>query len=285
MKMKGFWNIEHVNKWMWMVVLLFTIHCSLFVSPARAQCGIENNAFKSGEFVGYDLYFNWKFVWMKVGTASMSTVKSTFNGQDAFRCSLITRGNSKLDNMFVMRDTLLSYTTLGLEPLYYRKGAREGKRYYVDELWYTYPKGNCHLKTHEINSRGEHYWKELEYKDCIYDMMSVYLRARNFDATKLKVGDKIPLPIADASDIANSWLKYNGITNVKMKNSDTKFRCLVFSFIEREDGKNHELIRFYITDDKNHLPVRLDMFLSFGTAKAYLTGYKGLRNQMTSKVE
>jgi hypothetical protein len=283
--MKGFWNIEHVNKWMWMVVLLFTIHCSLFVSPARAQCGIENNAFKSGEFVGYDLYFNWKFVWMKVGTASMSTVKSTFNGQDAFRCSLITRGNSKLDNMFVMRDTLLSYTTLGLEPLYYRKGAREGKRYYVDELWYTYPKGNCHLKTHEINSRGEHYWKELEYKDCIYDMMSVYLRARNFDATKLKVGDKIPLPIADASDIANSWLKYNGITNVKMKNSDTKFRCLVFSFIEREDGKNHELIRFYITDDKNHLPVRLDMFLSFGTAKAYLTGYKGLRNQMTSKVE
>jgi len=283
--MKGFLNIEHVNKWMWMVVLLFAIHCSLFVSPARAQCGIENNAFKSGEFVGYDLYFNWKFVWMKVGTASMSTVKSTFNGQDAFRCSLITRGNSKLDNMFVMRDTLLSYTTLDLEPLYYRKGAREGKRYYVDELWYTYPKGNCHLKTHEINSRGEHYWKELEYKDCIYDMMSVYLRARNFDATKLKVGDKIPLPIADASDIANSWLKYNGITNVKMKNSDTKFRCLVFSFIEREDGKNHELIRFYITDDKNHLPVRLDMFLSFGSAKAYLTGYKGLRNQMTSKVE
>ena len=250
-----------------------------------AQCGIENTAFKSGEFVGYDLYFNWKFVWLKVGTASMSTVQSHFKGQDAFRCSLITRGNSKLDNMFIMRDTLLSYTTLDLEPLYYRKGAREGKRYYVDELWYTYPKGNCHLKTHEINSRGEHYWKELEYKDCIYDMMSVYLRARNFDASKLKVGDKIPLPIADASSIANSWLKYNGVTNVKMKNSNAKFRCLVFSFIEREDGKNHELIRFYITDDANHLPVRLDMFLSFGSAKAYLTGYKGLRNEMTSKVD
>ena len=151
-----------------------------------AQCGIENNAFKSGEFVGYDLYFNWKFVWMKVGTASMSTVQSTFKGQDAFRCSLITRGNSSLDNMFVMRDTLLSYTTLDIAPLYYRKGAREGKRYYVDELWYTYPKGNCHLKQHEINSRGEHYWKESEYKDCLYDMMSVYLRARNFDASKLK---------------------------------------------------------------------------------------------------
>jgi hypothetical protein len=45
------------------------------------------------------------------------------------------------------------------------------------------------------------------------------------------------------------------------------------------------LIRFYISDDKNHLPVRLDLFLSFGSAKCYLTGYKGLRNPMDSKVE
>ena len=29
---------------------------------ASAQCGIENTAFKSGEYLSYDLYFNWKFV-------------------------------------------------------------------------------------------------------------------------------------------------------------------------------------------------------------------------------
>ncbi|MBP1541028.1 MAG: DUF3108 domain-containing protein [Prevotella sp.] len=260
------------------------IFCLTFTA-AFGQCGIENNAFKSGEFVNYDLYFNWRFVWLKVGTASMSTVQSRYNGQPAFRSSLITRGNSKLDNVFVMRDTLLSYTTLDVAPLYHRKGAREGKRYYVDELWYEYPNGNCHLKQHEITNSGEHNWKESEYKDCIYDMMSVYLRARNFDASKLKEGDKIPLPIADGHKIANTWLKYNGKADVKMKNNDDKYRCLVFSFMERENGHNHELIRFYITDDSNHLPVRLDMFLSFGSAKAYLTTYKGLRNPMTSKLD
>ena len=74
-------------------------------------------------------------------------------------------------------------------------------------------------------------------------------------------------------------------SSIKMRNSNAKFRCLTFSFIEREDGKNHELIRFFVTDDKNHLPVRLDLFLSFGSAKCYLTGFKGLRNDMTSKVE
>lgn len=252
---------------------------------ANAQCGIENFAFKSGEFLSYDLYFNWKFVWVKVGTASMSTVKSRYKGQDAFRSSLITRGNQQLDNVFIMRDTLLCYTNTDLAPLYFRKGALEGKRYYVDELWYTYPKSNCHLKMHRIDADGEQIWKEAEYKDCIYDMMSIFLRARNFDASKLKEGENIPMPISDAKNLANSWLKYTGKTTLKMKNGSAKYRCLVFSFIERENGQNHELIRFYITDDKNHLPVRLDMFLSFGSAKVYLTGYKGLRNPMESKVE
>lgn len=249
-----------------------------------ALCGIKNTAFGNGEFVSYDLYFNWKFVWFKVGTASMSTVTSNYKGQDAYRCSLTTRGNQQLDNMFVMRDTLLCYTDMNVAPLYFRKGAREGKRYYVDEIWYTYPNNNCHVKMHEITSSGDHKWKEAEYKNCLYDMMSIYLRARNFNADELTEGEKIPLPIADGLKVANAWLKYGGKTTLKMKNSSNKYRCLVFSFIQREDNKNHELIRFYVTDDENHLPVRLDMFLSFGTAKAYLTGYKGLRNPMTSKV-
>lgn len=254
-------------------------------ATASAQCGIENTAFKSGEFLSYDLYFNWKFVWVKVGTASMSTVQSNYKGQKAFRSSLITRGNSQLDNVFVMRDTLLCYTGLDLSPLYFRKGAREGDRYYVDELWYTYPNNNCHLRMHRIDADGEVHWKDAEYQDCIYDMMSIFLRARNFDADKLKVGENIPMPISDASHLTNSWLKYTGKTTLKMKNNNNKYRCLTFSFIEREDGKNHELIRFYITDDKNHMPVRLDLFLSFGSAKCYLSGYKGLRNPMESAVK
>lgn len=265
-------------------ILLFYLFTILPLT-AHAQCGIENTAFKSGEFLTYDLYFNWKFVWVKVGTASMSTVQSTYKGQKAFRSSLITRGNDQLDNVFMMRDTLLCYTDTDISPLYFRKGAREGDRYYVDELWYTYPKGNCHLKMHRIDHDGEVHWKEAEYKDCIYDMMSIFLRARNFDVTNMKEGENIPMPISDARRLTNSWLKYTGKTTLKMKNGATKYRCLTFSFIEREDGKNHELIRFYITDDKNHMPVRLDMFLSFGSAKAYLSGYKGLRNKMESKVK
>ena len=257
----------------------------LSIGTAAAQCGIENTAFKSGEFLYYDLFFNWKFIWMKVGTASMSTVSSVYDGKKAYRTSLITRGNNKLDKVFMMRDTLLSYCDAGLSPLYFRKGAREGSRYYVDELWYSYPNGNCHLKQHRIENDGKHVWKETEHKKCIYDMMSIFLRARNFDSSKFKKGQNIPMPISDAKHHTNSWLKYRGKETFKMEGTNDKYRCLVFSFIEREDGKNHELIRFYITDDTNHIPVRLDMFLSFGSAKAFLKGYKGVRNPMTSKMK
>ena len=270
------------------IVLAFLMAAS-FLSPLTshhcyAQCGIDNTAFKSGEELDYDLYFNWKFIWMKVGSASMDTKLTKFEGKEAWKSYLITRGNSKLDKFFVMRDTLLSYCNPDLSPLYFRKGALEGERYYVDEIWYSYPNGNCQLKKHRIDSDGEQHWKTSTYKACIYDMMSIFLRARNFDATKLKKGEVIPMPISDARRLNNSWLEYRGKENFKMNDTKEKFRCLVLSFYEREDGKSKELVRFWITDDQNHIPVRLDMFLSFGSAKAYLKSYKGVRSPMSAKL-
>lgn len=276
-------NKKRPMRWAFAIILAL---CLLPLQSSAQSCGIENKAFQNGEFLSYDLYFNWKFVWFKVGSASMSTVESVYKGEKAYRASLTTRGNQKLDGMFVMRDTLLSYCRQSdLTPLYFRKGALEGKRYYVDELWYTYPKSNCHLKMHYINSHGEHRWQEKEYKDCVYDMMSIFLRARNFDATNMKKGDIIPLPISDATHLSNSWLKYQGKDTYKVEGTKEKFNCLVFSFIERENGKNKELIRFFITDDANHIPVRLDLNLSFGSAKVFLNSYKGIRNPITSKVK
>ena len=268
-----------------LLLLFLALNVQFSALNCFAQCGIENTAFKSGEELGYDLYFNWKFIWVKVGTAEMDTKMTKFEGKDAWKSYLITRGNSKLDKFFVMRDTLLSYCNPDLSPLYFRKGALEGDSYYVDEIWYSYPHGNCQLKKHRITSSVEHIWKTSTYKNCIYDMMSIFLRARNFDATKMKKGEVIPMPVSDAKSLSNSWLEFRGKENYKMSDTKEKFRCLVFSFYEREDGKSKELVRFWITDDQNHIPVRLDMFLSFGSAKAYLRSYKGVRSPITAKIK
>ena len=274
------------NKRKTLAALAFVIGQLFFSGSISAQqCGIENTAFASGERLTYDLHFNWKFVWFKVGQATMNTDLTTFEGKRAWRSSLVTGGNKKLDKFFTMRDTLISYCSENLSPLYFRKGAREGKRYYIDELWYSYPNNTCKLRMHRIDADGEEHWKDARYQDCIYDMMSIFLRARNFDSSTMKEGDKIPLPISDAKRLSNSWLQYRGRETFKVDDTKEKFRCLVFSFIEREDGKNRELIRFFVTDDKNHIPVRLDLNLNFGSAKAFLKSYKGVRSEMTSRIK
>lgn len=91
--------------------LILFLLLAIATLQASAQCTFRNTAFKSGEFISYNLYFNWKFVWVKAGTASMSTVATTYHGKSAYRTSLITRGSSKADKFFLMRDTLLCYNT------------------------------------------------------------------------------------------------------------------------------------------------------------------------------
>ena len=120
---------------------------------------------------------------------------------------------------------------------------------------------------------------------CVYDMLSMMLRARSFDASDYKVGQKIKFPMADGGKVEEQTLIYRGKKNFKMEESKTKYRCLVFSFVEYEDGKEKEVVTFYITDDKNHLPVRLDMYLRFGSAKAFLTEAKGVRNPQTAIIK
>ena len=253
----------------------------LISAVAEAQCTFHNEAFQSGEFLSYNLYYNWKFVWVKAGTASMYTVQSTFGGHQAYRGSLTTRGNNKVDDFFVLRDTLLCYSSLEMAPLYYRKGAREGSRYTVDEIFYNYPNGYCHVRQHRQNNDGSHSWQEHTYQDCIYDMMNIFLRARSFNPAGWKNGNIVPFYIADGKNRTPAQIKYRGKTTLKADNG-VKYRCLQLSYLESDDGRYKEIVRFFVTDDQNHIPVRLDMFLRFGTAKAFLVNMKGIRNPITS---
>ena len=200
---------------------------------AHAQCAFHNDAFKSGEFLTYNLYYNWQFVWVKAGNASMSTVQSRYNG--------------------------------------------------VDEVFYSYHDGKVKLRQHQLTSSGEHLWAHRTVSHCVYDMLNIFLRARSFNPEGWKSGHEIDFPIADGKNISPARLRYSGKVKIKADNG-VKYRCLKLSYLEKEDGKYKRIVDFYVSDDKNHIPVRLDMFLKFGAAKAFLVSMKGLRNPVTSVV-
>ena len=260
-------------------ILFLILLIGLVSNTASAQCTFRNTAFKSGERLTYNLYFNWKFVWVKVGTASFDTDQTHFQGKQAYRGSLITRGNKKADKFFVLRDTLLCYNTLDMAPLYYRKGAKEGKRYTVDEVYYSYPNGNCHVKQHRLKHDGTHIRGQHTYNDCVFDMMSIFLRARSFNPTGWKKGFVVNFPIVDGKKRYPAQLRYQGKVNVKADNGHT-YRCLKLAYMDKDDDENKwkKIVDFYVSDDSNHVPIRLDLHLKFGSAKAFMTNVTGIRN-------
>ncbi len=249
-----------------------------------AQCPLENTAFSSGEFLSYNLYFNWKFIWVKVGNASLSTSATRYKGQQAYRSSLITRGNGKLDKFFIMRDTLLGYVNNTLSPLYFRKGAEEGDRYTVDEVWYDYTGGKCKVKMHRQKHDLTHENSTKTSEQCVYDMLNIFTRARNFDPTGWQKGHTIKFPVADGGGMTTAILRYDGKEKVKGDN-DKSYNCLKLTYSEWKESKNkyREYATFFVTDDKNHVPVRIDITLNFGKAKAFVASMKGVRNPSAEK--
>jgi hypothetical protein len=179
---------------------------------------------------------------------------------------------------------LISYITPQLVPLYFRKGSLEGKNYTVDEVWYTYPNGKSHVKQHYLNRHGE--WSEHHHEsdDCNYDMLSILSLARNWSVAstgkktslptsstlKGNIGERIHFPMATGKKVETQTLVYRGKKDWKANDGKT-YHCLVFSLLDYEEkDKDKELLRFFVTDDQRHLPVRIDFYLKFGTAKAYL---------------
>ena len=172
-----------------------------------------------------------------------------------------------------------------LEPRYFRKGAEEGKRYTVDEAWFSYKDGLCLVNQKRTYRDGAFNESEDSDSRCIYDMLSILAQARSYDPADYKVGDKIKFPMATGRKVEEQTLIYRGKENVKAENGVT-YRCLIFSLVEYDKkGKEKEVITFFVTDDLNHLPVRLDLFLNFGSAKAFLNNVTGNRHPLTSVVK
>lgn len=249
----------------------------------QAQCETENKAFKAGESLTYDLYFNWKFVWVKAGTAHMKIENTTYRGEPAYKTYLQTKGNKRADFFFIMRDTLENIMSHRLVPYTFRKGAEEGNKYTLDQVEFTYKDGYSHIKqSRHRTGRDPRHSSQVEAR-CVYDMLSILARARSFDPSDYKVGQKIKFPMATGVEVEDETLIYRGREIVEA-NDKNRYNCLKFSLVEYKDGKEKEIITFYISNDRNHLPIRLDMYLNFGSAKAFLTDITGNRHPITSRI-
>ena len=115
-------------------------------------------------------------------------------------------------------------------------------------------------------------------------MLTMFVRARSFDPSNWKKGHTIDFKMIDGNSCEPARIVYRGKSNIKGDNG-VKYRCLQLSYMELSDGKYKKIVDFYVTDDQNPMPVRLDMFLKFGSAKAFIVGIKGNNSPISSIVK
>lgn len=262
-------------------ILLFAV-AMLLAMPLTAQQIKQTPAFRSGETLKCNFYFNWKFIWVKAGGASLIIRDTIFNGQPAQYMSLLSSTNSTADAFFRMRDTLTTVFTSDYRPLYYRKASAEGKHYYLNQVWYSYG-DDGRVKVSQYFRRNDEAprYKEEYVDNKVYDMMSLLAYARTLDFASLKKGQRLTFPVATGKKITKQHLIYRGKKRTKSDDGND-YDCLIVSLVEERDGKEREIVNFHITNDNNHLPILLDLALNFGSAKARLSHKTGQLYPLTS---
>lgn len=263
------------------IVLLFMLLiCSSGVVYTQVLKPTE--AFKSGEELEYNLYFNWKFVWVRAGDAKLTINDTVYNGQKAKCMKLLSSTNKRADAFFRMRDTLLTVFNDNYEPLYYRKASIEGKKYRLSQVSYDYLSDSTVKVSQSFRYNDEPVrYRTDTIQGRVYDMMSLLAYARTLNLPELKKGTRLTFPVATGKRIENQHLVYRDKKKTK-SDHDVKYNCFRVSLITEDDGEEKEIVNFHVTDDMNHLPVLLDLALNFGSAKAKLESMSGVSHPITS---
>ena len=196
--------------------LIFIGLLCLGVLNIHAQCAAKNDAILPGEHLTYELKFNWKFIWVSAGKAQMDLKATTYQGKPCYKTELLSVSNKKVDFFFKMRDTLTTVFTPDMRPIYYHKASFEGKRYYLNQVWYDYSNPDS-IKINQSSRRDQEAVKtRTDYSATpVYDMMSLLAYARTIDFSSMKEGQRLTFPVATGKRIETQHLIYRGKTKME----------------------------------------------------------------------
>jgi hypothetical protein len=265
--------------------LLLSILLLLAGLSVHAQCKIENNYFRAGEVLEYDLYIRLGILSTKGGTATLRTTATTYAGQEAYKMTLTSSSKGAARALFELDDTLSCYMTKELVPLAYLKDAHEGGDYTKERQTYFYSEtGQVSARSVRHKDGVLKFDEFLNFNTCTYDLMSVVFFARTLDFEAMKKGRSVNINFMSGRDMRNARLIYDGTDRVKA-NNNVKYDCikLLLKVADKafEDGK--DAMKVYITNDANRMIIRMDSDLKVGSTRVMLKSYRGLLHPVGSR--
>lgn len=244
-----------------------------------AQCKIINNAFKDGENITYDLYFNYGIVNAKAGTGSLKTHLVNYKGNSAFNIHMLLNTSGLIGSVYTVNDTLVSYLDMDLRPLLFSKNAFEGKDYSREVQSFSYVEDGIKVRTNRIFNGKKKFEETITTHECTYDYLSVLALIRNLDYTDMESGDQKQIQFISGREIVNMAVNYNGSSKIKANDEQIYNTIQISLTIYDKAFKNEkEAISASLTDDANRIPIVIDTHLKIGAIRAVMRNVSGLRN-------
>lgn len=266
-----------MNKIITSTLLSLFFLCSF--SLANAQCNLKNTAFKSGEKVNYDLYFNYGIVRARAGRGSLSVTESNYKGQRAYKTTMLLNTSGLAGNLYTVNDTLTSFMDMNLRPLLFTKEAFEGKDYSTESQSYTYSGNKVNIRAIRTWNGKPDFDDVVETDECTYDYLSVLPYVRNLDYTGMRAGDRKYIQFLSGKTPVDMYVNYLGTSSVKANDGKTYNVINISMTIHDKAFTNpKEAIKASLTNDENRVPVVIETSLRMGSVRAVLKNVTGLRN-------
>jgi len=238
----------------------------------------EEIPFRSGEELYFNLNYKYGLMMIKAGTAEFNIQNSHYSGVSTMKTVLTFKTNSFFDKIFKMRDTLYSQVDMSLAPLYHFRTVNEGNTTFIEEMFVR----KYNSKQTEVRVRRESStiasFDTILYADAPgYDMLNLILYARSLNFGEMTVGDKKRIATFVGRDMINILVRYKGIETADYQDSEKNCHRIAFDIVDAAFKESKDAIEIWLSEDKNHVPVRIKAKLKIGAAEVRLASVKNLK--------
>jgi hypothetical protein len=271
-----------MKKFLLILSLPFLLILSSFVFLNKSKrnsidgfCGVKNSAFQGNEQITFNVYYSVVGAYLLAGDAVFTCVNEKLNNKNVYHIEGVGNSNSKYDFIFKVRDKYESWVdTSTFLPVKFKRKVREGK-YKHDEL----------ITFNHNNKTATSTNKTYDIPQCVQDVLSATYYARNLDFDKMTIGDKVNFSMTIDDEVSNMYIKYLGKEKVKTKFGKfnaIKFKPLLLKGTIFDGG---EKMTVWVSDDANHLPLRIESPITVGSVKVDMMEYKNIRYPLTSLIK
>lgn len=244
----------------------------------RAQqnefCGLRNNSFIEGEHLYFKVYYNMGRIWVGAGEANFNVKGEDMGGRRVYHITGDGVTMKSYDWVYKVRDRYESYIDVAtMLPLRFIRNVNEGGFKIYNNVSFNQNIGQA------VTTNGI-----FQTPKCIQDVLSAIYYARNIDYNRYQPGAKIPFAMFLDDKVYNLYIRYIGKERIQTRYGTFNTIKISPLLIEGTIFKGGEKMAVWVSDDNNHLPVRVDSPILVGSVKVDLMGYERLRNPLTSLV-